>query len=147
MIRIVEMNEDNVSGVALLERMNFDDGWSENSLREELNNENALYLVAYDELTDKVIGAAGLIQSFDEGEILNVSVMKEYRRRSVGSKLLEEIILRGTKRGIASFTLEVREGNEGARKLYEKSGFVFEGIRPNFYSNPSEGACIYWLRK
>ena len=73
--------------------------------------------------------------------------MKEYRRKAVGSRLLDEIILRGRDRGINAFTLEVREGNVAARKLYEKSGFVFEGIRPNFYSNPSEGACIYWLRK
>lgn len=146
MITVERMNEDNVSDVAYLEKVNFTDGWSEQSLREETDNENAIYLVARDTDRNLVVGAAGLIQSFDEGEILNVSVLKEYRQQSVAMTLLKQLLEIGRERGICSFTLEVRENNAPARKLYEKIGFVCEGIRPSFYSNPTEGAAIYWLR-
>ena len=59
---------------------------------------------------------------------------------------MTELVKIGKEHGLIAFTLEVRENNAPARLLYEKVGFVLEGIRPNFYSNPKEGAAIYWLR-
>lgn len=147
MIKIVEMDSENVSEVAELEQNNFNDGWSEKSLREELDNPNACYLVAVDDKSHNAVGAAGLIQSFDEGEILNVSVSDDFRRKHIASDIMTELVKRGKERGITAFTLEVRENNVPARKLYEKMGFVYEGTRPNFYTNPEEGAAIYWLRE
>lgn len=146
MIKIERMNEENVTGVAYLESINFNDGWSEKALREELENESALYLVAVDEATGQVVGAAGFIQSFDEADIMNVSTMPEFRRQSIGERIMTELVIEGKKRGITAFTLEVREGNVPARALYEKLGFKYEGTRPGFYTNPDEGAAIYWLR-
>lgn len=146
MVVIERMDKNNVSDVAYLEKVNFSDGWSEKSLEEELDNENALYLLARDVYSKRAVGAAGLIQSFDEGEILNVSVLSEYRRQNIAQTLLTELVNKGKERGIESFTLEVRENNLAARSLYEKMGFVFEGLRPSFYQNPTEAAAIYWLR-
>ncbi|MBO7374386.1 MAG: ribosomal protein S18-alanine N-acetyltransferase [Lachnospiraceae bacterium] len=139
------MDSDNVSGVAELEKQNFSDGWSEASLREELDNPYALYLVALDD-SDVVIGAAGLIQSMDEADIMNVSVAKDARRQGIASKLLTALLDEGKKRGINAFTLEVRETNTSARALYEKFGFENAGTRKDFYTNPADNAVIYWLR-
>ena len=144
-VRIVNMDSDNVSGVAELEKQNFSDGWSEASLREELDNPYALYLVALDD-SDVVIGAAGLIQSMDEADIMNVSVAKDARRQGIASKLLTALLDEGKKRGINAFTLEVRETNTSARALYEKFGFENAGTRKDFYTNPADNAVIYWLR-
>ncbi len=139
------MDSDNVSGVAELEKQNFSDGWSEASLREELDNPYALYLVALDD-SDVVIGAAGLIQSMDEADIMNVSVANDARRQGIASKLLTALLDEGKKRGINAFTLEVRETNTSARALYEKFGFENAGTRKDFYTNPADNAVIYWLR-
>jgi ribosomal-protein-alanine N-acetyltransferase len=139
------MDSDNVSGVAELEKQNFSDGWSEASLREELDNPYALYLVALDD-SDVVIGAAGLIQSMDEADIMNVSIAKDARRQGIASKLLTALLDEGKKRGINAFTLEVRETNTSARALYEKFGFENAGTRKDFYTNPADNAVIYWLR-
>lgn len=141
-----KMNETNVEGIAELEKENFSDGWSLKSLIEEINNPDAYYLAVRDDENNLVIAAAGMIVSIDTADIMNVSVKEEYRRRGLASKLLDALFEEGKKRGVKDFTLEVRENNHAARKLYEKKGFVFEGIRPNFYSNPAEGAAIYWLR-
>lgn len=48
--------------------------------------------------------------------------------------------------GVENFTLEVRESNLPAIRLYESLGFVTEGIRKNFYRNPNENALIMWKR-
>ena len=49
--------------------------------------------------------------------------------------------------GIENFTLEVRVSNASAIHVYEKLGFVSEGIRPRFYEKPVEDAMIMWKRK
>ena len=142
-----KMNETNVEGIAELEKENFSDGWSLKSLKEEINNPDACYYAVRDDEKNLVVAAAGMIVSIDTADIMNVSVKEEYRRKGLASNLLEALFEEGKKRGVKDFTLEVRENNHAARKLYEKKGFVFEGIRPNFYSNPAEGAAIYWLRE
>ena len=141
------MNRKNVEGIAELEKENFSDGWSLNSLKEEIGNPNAFYRAVRDDEKNLIIGCAGMIISFDGADIMNVSVKNEYRRKGIADGLMDALLDEGRKRGVKEFTLEVREGNEPARRLYEKKGFVFEGIRPDFYSNPRENAAIYWLRE
>lgn len=145
MIRIEKMTKNNVSGVARLEKENFSDGWSIEALSDEIDNPDACYLVAINN-DDEVCASAGFIQSFDTADIMNVSVDEKHRRQGIAKSLLFELLKEGKSRGIKKFTLEVREGNAPARNLYESFGFVNEGIRPDFYSNPKEGAVIYWLR-
>jgi ribosomal-protein-alanine N-acetyltransferase len=43
---------------------------------------------------------------------------------------------------VKRFYLDVRVSNTVARKLYEKYGFVFQGMRKNYYSNPEEDAIV-----
>ena len=63
------------------------------------------------------------VTSFDEGEVLNVSVAKEYRKQGIAYQMLQHLLNEGESKGIKHFTLEVREGNVPARTLYEKLGF------------------------
>lgn len=142
-IRAMEMRD--IEAVAILEAENFSEPWSANSFIEEIRKETSLYIVAYEGET--LVGICGLVTSFDEGEVLNVSVAKEYRKQGIAYQMLQHLLNEGESKGIKHFTLEVREGNVPARTLYEKLGFVCEGIRPNFYRNPEENAAIYWLHK
>ncbi len=141
-----KMNDENVSGIAELEKANFTDGWSLDSLKEEIDNPNALYLAVKDDKSKEIIACAGLMISFDTADVMNVSVKEEYRRKNIAFDLLNKLFDEGRKIGVKDFTLEVRAGNNPARKLYEKLGFVLEGMRPGFYSNPKEDAAIYWLK-
>ena len=43
-----------------------------------------------------------------------------------------------SKSGITTLHLEVRESNLPAIALYEKLGFVRDGLRPRYYENPTE---------
>ncbi len=81
----------------------------------------------------------------DEFYINNVAVTEKYRNMGIASSLINELIIKLKNTVCALATLEVRESNLNARKLYEKFGFINLGIRKDFYSHPIENACIYTL--
>ncbi len=60
--------------------------------------------------------------------------------------LLRYLMEKGDRAGLTAYTLEVRVSNAAAIGLYEKLGFVSEGIRPDFYEKPTEDAVIMWKR-
>lgn len=143
-IIIREMTEADVPQVAVLETSNFSMPWSEKAFYEQLNNEHALYMVAV--YNETVLGVCGLLESFDEADICNVSVEHSHQNKGIATKMLKTLMEEGARRGIIAFTLEVRAGNLSAIHLYEKLGFVTEGIRPGFYERPKEDAVIMWKR-
>ena len=81
----------------------------------------------------------------DEGYIGNVAVTPGHRRQGVGDALLAALTALGRERGLAFLTLEVRESNLPARRLYEKHGFRPAGCRRGYYSRPREDAILMTL--
>lgn len=142
---IRRMTVKDVEIVAEMEQMIFTDPWSLNVYRQTLALDNTLYLVACEENGD-IVAVAGVQNIVGDGEITNVMVLPEYRKQGIAYELLLKLIEEGKKIGVQDFTLEVRKSNAGAIRLYEKLGFVSEGIRPGFYEHPKEDAMIMWLR-
>lgn len=62
-----------------------------------------------------------------EWYITAVSVKPEARGRGVGAALLEDAVTRARADGATSVTLDVDASNSGARRLYERHGFVVTG--------------------
>lgn len=62
-----------------------------------------------------------------EWYITAVSVKPEARGRGVGARLLEDAVTRARAEGATSVTLDVDASNSGARRLYERHGFVVTG--------------------
>ena len=149
MITLRQMTENDIPRVAEMERMIFTDPWSEKVYRETFALEGVEYVAATDETDDGevIVGIAGVRNIVGTGEITNVMVTPGYRRAGIAGRMIADLIERGRRLGADEFTLEVRAGNEAAISLYEKLGFVSEGIRPKFYRNPEEDAMIMWLRK
>jgi [ribosomal protein S18]-alanine N-acetyltransferase len=80
-----------------------------------------------------------------EIQLIDIAVRPERRRRGVGEHLLREMIRIGTSRGMEHVWLEVRTSNLGARRLYEKLGFVAVGRRPRYYRDTDEDAIVMSL--
>lgn len=60
-----------------------------------------------------------------------IAILKDYWGLGIGSAMFEEIIAAAKKRGIEIMELEFIEGNERARRFYEKFGFKIVSEKPN----------------
>jgi ribosomal protein S18 acetylase RimI-like enzyme len=58
-----------------------------------------------------------------------MGVMNGYRRRGIGTRLLAAAIKKPQANGLTRIELEVYATNQGAIVLYERFGFVREGVR------------------
>jgi ribosomal-protein-alanine N-acetyltransferase len=81
---------------------------------------------------------------FDELHINNLAVDPGWRRRGVASALLAFVLDAAAAEGATRATLEVRRSNEPARRLYERFGFAFAGVRTGYYREPVEDALVLW---
>jgi ribosomal-protein-alanine N-acetyltransferase len=80
----------------------------------------------------------------DELHINNLAVRPECRGAGVGRTLLESVFHHAVALGARRATLEVRQSNAAARKLYERLGFSVAAIRKAYYDHPVEDALILW---
>ncbi len=131
------MKLEHLPEVARLENICFSTPWSENALKEEMENPNAMLFVAVE--SGKVLGYGGMQIVLGEGFVTNIAVFKEQRGKGVGKAICEKLI----ENCKYSISLEVRESNLAAINLYENLGFEKVGNRKNFYQNPQENALIY----
>lgn len=130
-IQITNMTLDDFQELMLIYKSCFDDFWSIDNLKSELENPNSKCIVA--KLDNKIVGFAGIWFSVDDAHITNIVVHKEYRCKGIGSKLLEELITLAQCKD--SLTLEVNTKNIEAQKLYLKYNFKNLGIRKKYYNN------------
>ena len=135
---------EDVNSLSVIEKEAFRMPWSAASIAQLTKQDYSLCLVA--EADGKVAGFCVLTDLCGEGSIDNVAVSVAFRGRGIAQKLLEELLRLAKNRGIGDITLEVRVSNEPAIHIYEKLGFVSEGVRPGFYEKPVEDALIMWRR-
>jgi ribosomal protein S18 acetylase RimI-like enzyme len=60
---------------------------------------------------------------------LGMGVRKDFRRLGIGTRLIERTISEAKEKGLERIELEVLASNTLAIKLYEKMGFVVEGVK------------------
>lgn len=133
------MNDENIYSVKQIEDECFSNPWSFESLKIELSKVGACFYVAED---NEAMGYVGFNMVLDEGYIANLAVREKYRRQGVASLLLEKVIETAEENDLSFVSLEVRESNTSAINLYNKFGFVQQGVRKNFYRNPTENGLI-----
>lgn len=138
------MTPEDVPFISRLEEETFSMPWSPESFLQMITKEDTRYYVAEED--GRLLGGCGLWMIAGEGNITNVAVAPEVRRRGVGTGLLKHLMTQGDREGVTAYTLEVRVSNEAAIRMYEKLGFRSEGIRLNFYEKPTEDAMIMWKR-
>ena len=141
---IRRLTDDDVEPLSVIESASFSMPWSAEDFAALLTKDYCVYYVA--ELDGEVAGCCGMTNICNEGNIDNVVVAEKFRGRGIATALLERLLEEGDSLGITAYTLEVRVSNTPAIHVYEKLGFVSEGIRPNFYEKPTEDANIMWKR-
>ncbi len=138
------MTPKDVPVISRLEEEAFSMPWSADDFLEMIGKADARYYVA--ERDGQILGGCGVLMIAGEGNITNVVVASEARNQGIGTAMLTYLLEEGRKEGLTAFTLEVRVSNAAAIHVYEKLGFVSEGVRPGFYEKPREDALILWKR-
>ena len=140
MMKLLPMNASHTAQIAALEKECFSDPWSENSIRQELENELSFWLVAEED--GEVVGYVGSQTVLGESDVMNLAVSPNRRRRGIAKALMQALETHLAQAGSEKLTLEVRASNEAAIALYTRLGFRQIGIRPNYYFHPKEDARI-----
>jgi ribosomal-protein-alanine N-acetyltransferase len=82
----------------------------------------------------------------DEAHIATIAIHPQFRGHGIGKKLLAETLRQSIQRGAILATLEVREHNLIAQKMYQKFGFEIVGRRLRYYQDNNEDAVLMTLR-
>lgn len=134
------MKQEDVPFLVKLEAELFSDAWSQLGLINTLHYRPDTSFIA--ELDGVPVGYLFFMAAADEGELLRIGVSLDHRRQGVGRILMDHMDHYVLENGIYAVWLEVRESNEAARSLYEKSGFTIQGYRKKYYHKPDEDAVI-----
>ncbi|WP_133138673.1 ribosomal protein S18-alanine N-acetyltransferase [Legionella genomosp. 1] len=111
-------------------------------------------LVGYDcrviesikENQQQILGYSICRQAFNVCHILNLCVAPSYQQQGVGRQLLTQLLDLPVSPLINTYILEVRPSNAGAIQLYEKMGFLRDGIKEHYYDDQA-GVEDAWLYK
>lgn len=133
-------NKRDVPEIVRIEQSSFSDPWDKKLFLDALDSKEK-YLYAH------VSGSAlsGYIifeKVLDEGHITNLAVAKEYQGKGIASELVSAVMDLAASLGVKGIFLEVRQGNEAAKKLYSKFGFKEIGKRKGYYPKASEDALV-----
>lgn len=111
----------------------FDDFWNFEIFKEELANNNSMYLVLRYE--NEIVAFGGIKIILDEADIMNIVTKKNKRNQGFAKFLLNELITIAEEQNCKTITLEVDENNLPAIKLYTDFEFKEVGKRKNYYKN------------
>lgn len=139
-IIVRELKVEDSAAVAEMEQQIFSDPWSEKSVMETVQQKQSVCFAA--EKAGHLLGYLLAYHAADEAEIARIAVQKEARRQGAAGKLMQALEHYCEEHKMEKLLLDVRESNEAARSFYTKNGFVEDGIRQGFYTNPSEDAVL-----
>lgn len=131
--------EDN-EAIARLEEVCFKTPWNKDML-DSCFIRHGFYGVVAEENGD-VVGYVGAVYDEWDGELLNLAVAPEHRRKGYALRLMEELLEYLSKKEKENVFLEVRRSNAAAISLYTRLGFEKIGERKKYYEN-TEDALIF----
>jgi len=139
-MRIVMAEEGDVARVLEIEQESFSPPWAHGSLLRELYSDESFFAVAAEE--NSIHGFVILRRVADEGELFQIAVDSNARRRGAADMLMRAALRYAGERAIRKIYLEVRGSNAPAIALYRKHGFAPVGRRKRYFDNPVEDAVI-----
>ncbi len=116
----------------------------ENLVAELAKLPNAFSLICYS--NDKPVGLTNCFVGFSTFNckplinIHDIAVLRNYRGRGIGQLMLAKVEEIARQENCCKITLEVLEGNEPAKRAYQKSGFA------GYELNPELGKALYWQK-
>ena len=132
-LQINQMNIEDLLEISQILYSDFDNFWTVETFKQELENPNTYYVVA--KIDSEIVGFGGIYQILNEMQLNYIVTKKEKRNLGIASQILDNLISFANNKNIEYITLEVNEKNTNAIKLYEKFGFKQIGLRKKYYNN------------
>lgn len=139
-MKFTKISEKYIAAAALTEAAYLDTAWSAAQIKESMERDNTLYLIALE--NGELCAVASCVFSMYEGMIENVAVSETHRRKGAAMGLLSYIEKEAIRRGVEQLSLEVASRNTGAIALYENAGFIKAGVRKGFYRKQKDDALV-----
>ena len=153
-ITVSPLVKSDIPAILEIENDSQPEPWSETAFLEEIGKAHSRVLVVRqapaasvgpDSLRGVIAGYICFWSVVGEIQVLNIAVRRDLRRKGIGRRLIDAAIRAGREDGARWVTLEVRQSNLEARKLYESIGFRIVGERPNYYGEMEESAILMTL--
>lgn len=141
---IQEIRLSDLKAMVEIEKENFTKPWTYKTLYYEVivNDKSFFYGIFID---DSLVGYLGFWKIFDNIDIINVAVKKDFQRQGLGKILFLNLDKLAQDLKAKTLSLEVRVSNKAAINLYKNSGFTVLRKIKNYY--PDTGDDAYFMQK
>ena len=136
----LSLREEDIPHLIDIEQEAYPEPWTRGMFRDEIRNSRSHFFIAT--FNDEIIGYSGFWLILNEAHITSVTVAEPFRGFGYGREQMHHLIRVAKEEGAETLTLEVRESNTPAIKLYESMGFSPVGRRKGYYSRSREDAII-----
>jgi ribosomal-protein-alanine N-acetyltransferase len=142
-MRIDPMEAGDLSAVLRIESVSFTTSWPANAFSNEIrDNKLAHYFIG--RLDGQIVAYGGIWVILEDSHVTTIAVHPDYRGLKLGEEMLLKLLDEAIAQGASWITLEVRESNDVAQKLYRKYGFTTVSTRRGYYSDNGENALVMW---
>ncbi|MEO7039035.1 MAG: ribosomal protein S18-alanine N-acetyltransferase [Candidatus Elarobacter sp.] len=142
-LQIDPMLPADLAAVLRIESTSFSTTWPVNAFSNEIrDNKLAHYFVG--RIDGRIVAYGGIWVILEDSHITTIAVDPEQRGLKFGEEMLIKLLDEAIAQGASWITLEVRESNEVAQKLYRKYGFTIVSTRRGYYSDNGENALVMW---
>lgn len=141
---IRKMIQTDLDAVNAIEMQAFQDPWSKQDFINELES-NPYSCIYVKEINGEVVAYVDLWIAYENAEIANIAVKKEFLHQGIASELMQYCLQKIQQSKCENFTLEVRVSNMNAIKLYEKFGFQTVSKRKKYYADGEDAYLMVQL--
>ena len=141
---IRKMSQNDLDAVNAIEIQAFQDPWSKQDFINELES-NPYSCIYVKEINGEVVAYVDLWIAYENAEIANIAVKKEFLHQGIASELMQYCLQKIQQSKCENFTLEVRVSNMNAIKLYEKFGFQTVSKRKKYYADGEDAYLMVQL--
>lgn len=137
------LGERDLDEIIAIERSSFSQPWTRELFTLEFASPTSLGIGArWGGENGFLTGYLFLWLVVDEAQVHSIATHPTLRGKEIACCLLGVGFELARQKGARWASLEVREGNLAARRLYQKFGFNTVGRRPGYYNSPREDALL-----
>lgn len=123
-----------------IEAQSFEFPWAEDDFIRCLRQRNCIGMVA--ECDEQVVGFMIYELNRNVLHVLNFAVRSDFRRRGLGSQMLDKLVGKLSQQRRTRIDLEVRESNLAAQLFFRRSGFRAVTVLRDYYEDTTESAYV-----